>query len=185
MKRLLVLAVAACGAVGAQAAPTEYNGHYYDYVNTSLSWTDAAAAAASSTLDVGGVTYFGQLATIADFNENDTVRNLSPWTVGWIGLSRSGNTWAWVDGSAFSYDLWNVNEPNNYGGTENYVAINVNGPGGWNDYSNAATNTSGYFVEYTTAPTAAVPEPESYAMMLAGLGVIGGVARRRAKSKKA
>jgi hypothetical protein len=30
-----------------------------------------------------------------------------------------------------------------------------------------------------------VPEPESYAMLLAGLGLVGGIARRRMKSKKA
>lgn len=34
-----------------------------------------------------------------------------------------------------------------------------------------------------TNPVAAVPEPESYAMVLAGLGVLGAVARRRGSRK--
>jgi hypothetical protein len=36
-------------------------------------------------------------------------------------------------------------------------------------------------VSLTVANVAAVPEPESYAMLLAGLGVMGAVARRRSK----
>lgn len=35
---------------------------------------------------------------------------------------------------------------------------------------------------YSAAPTAPVPEPETYAMLLAGLGLMGAIARRR-KSK--
>lgn len=42
---------------------------------------------------------------------------------------------------------------------------------------------SGYPLSQTiTAVTAPVPEPETYAMMLAGLGLLGGVARRRRKA---
>ncbi len=39
-------------------------------------------------------------------------------------------------------------------------------------------------VEFGTATVSAVPEPETYAMLLAGLGVMGAVARRR-KAKQA
>jgi hypothetical protein len=35
----------------------------------------------------------------------------------------------------------------------------------------------------TPGPIAAVPEPESYAMLLAGLGLMGGIARRRSLNK--
>ncbi len=34
------------------------------------------------------------------------------------------------------------------------------------------------------APTSAVPEPETYSMLLAGLGLMGAIARRRNKAKK-
>lgn len=34
------------------------------------------------------------------------------------------------------------------------------------------------------APTSAIPEPETYSMLLAGLGLMGAIARRRSKAKK-
>jgi hypothetical protein len=46
-----------------------------------------------------------------------------------------------------------------------------------------ATGLVPWFASATPAVTA-VPEPETYALMLAGLGLIGGIARRR-KAKQA
>jgi len=48
--------------------------------------------------------------------------------------------------------------------------------GNWLYHLNITTGTPSVVL---SAPTGAVPEPESYAMLLAGLGVIGAVARRR------
>jgi hypothetical protein len=45
----------------------------------------------------------------------------------------------------------------------------------------AAFDSNAHGVNYTLAVTA-VPEPESYAMLLAGLGLVGTVIRRRTKS---
>ena len=44
------------------------------------------------------------------------------------------------------------------------------------------TNPTGLRVEFTSSSVTAVPEPETYAMFLAGLGVVGFVAARRRPS---
>ena len=51
-----------------------------------------------------------------------------------------------------------------------------------------ATNATGgnetFFVAQTAGlPPTAIPEPESYAMMLAGLGMLGFIARRRKRNQ--
>ena len=68
--------------------------------------------------------------------------------------------------SAFSYSGAAV--PGNYW-------LNVAG----NKLSSAS---GGYSGTITTNPVAAIPEPETYAMMLAGLGLLGFSARRRNKN---
>lgn len=56
---------------------------------------------------------------------------------------------------------------------------------GGNDYNaqldTAAPNFGKSYGMTVTLGVAAVPEPETYAMLLAGLGLIGGIARRRAR----
>ncbi len=55
--------------------------------------------------------------------------------------------------------------------------------GAWSDGQNVFTNkvNSDGFVKYISANflAAPVPEPESYAMLLAGLGLLGVITRRR------
>lgn len=52
------------------------------------------------------------------------------------------------------------------------------------NYAQNGGNPTGLRVEFTASSVAAVPEPETYAMLLAGLGLMGTVARRR-KNKQA
>jgi choice-of-anchor A domain-containing protein len=64
--------------------------------------------------------------------------------------------------------------------TGGYTAINGNVIGkSWN--TNTQVNVKGMFqaTEVAGLPVSAVPEPESYAMLLAGLGIVGLLARRR------
>jgi hypothetical protein len=75
----------------------------------------------------------------------------------------------------FSVTLGNVSVGSNTIGLTTYF--------GWvtpaqqytsNQWGNYSTITGSF-----TSPVAAVPEPETYAMLLAGIGLMGGIARRR------
>lgn len=56
---------------------------------------------------------------------------------------------------------------------------------GYNDSAGAARlgDWDDFVVGVNFTPVSAVPEPQSYALMLAGLGLVGTIARRRAKAR--
>ena len=67
----------------------------------------------------------------------------------------------------------------NWNGTSGFDFASGLGPtGGWGgraiNVATGGTSTSAQLISVTS-----VPEPETYAMLLAGLGVMGAVARRR------
>ena len=59
--------------------------------------------------------------------------------------------------------------------------VNLNGPTALTFFATGQSDSVGGSLDNVSV-TAAVPEPESYAMMLAGLGLMGAIVRRR-KSK--
>ncbi len=85
----------------------------------------------------------------------------SPLQLNWFGV-------LFTTGEDTKWNLWGGNQ-NNTPFTTNYTLHSYTGTGG-------ASVLGGF--------TTAVPEPESYAMMLAGLALMGTIARRR-KSKAA
>ncbi|WP_231481185.1 T9SS type B sorting domain-containing protein [Sediminibacter sp. Hel_I_10] len=151
-------------------------GHYYVYVpDLGISWVEAEAAAESQVFF--GIQ--GYLATLTSAEESQLAGEQSPGT-GWIGATDAQNdgTWQWVTGpeagevfwigqnngtpqnGAFSF--WNVGEPNNFNGDEDYAHItdpSVGNIGSWNDLPNAGDPSpsspyypKGYFVEYGGMP---------------------------------
>ena len=166
-----VLAAGSANAISILDTAT-YNGNTYQLLSEA-SWTDSEAYA---------VSLGGHLVAVDNAAENNFLTSTwgSQQTL-WIGLFRTAPnapTFAWTNGQSVTYTNWAPGEPNNSGG-EDYTHTYANGQ--WNDLA----NTSGYafpqhgVVEITTA----VPEPESYALMLAGLGLVGGIARRRRARK--
>ena len=178
------------------------NGHYYDLVLTPKTWTNARDAAAASTF--AGES--GHLVTITSAAENAfLMSSFDALFAGfvWIGASDVAleGEWRWMVGpeagiqfwqgqgvasggtptAPFNYANWGPVEPNNFS-VEQVAALNLGGTSGggtlngqWGD-TDIGTSFGGYIVEYSVA---AIPEPQTYALLLAGLGLIGFAARRK------
>ena len=174
-----------CGI--AQSAPVQWtvgsggNDHYYEYISTPATWQDAFNNANGSTY----LGLQGYLATITSAAEDSFASgSVAGGQLAWLGGSdvQTEGLFRWVNGpengQAFTYTNWSGGEPNNFFIGESYVQTNWSG-GRWNDHGAPTfpNQANGYLVEYSAV--GAVPEPETYAMMLAGLGLLGFAARRR------
>lgn len=185
MKRTLLaltLGMSTLSTAMAAAVQWDGNGHWYEFVATPVTWQQAFEAAnASSHLGLQGY-----LATVTSAGENTFVSStVAAGSLAWLGGSDNGaaiNEWTWRNGpeagQPFTYTNWNGFEPNNCCGGEDYVHTNWSGTGFWNDHGGPGNpgQLNGYVIEYGAAP---IPEPESYALLLAGLGLIRLVAGKR------
>lgn len=146
---------------------TEYNGHYYKVYHDSMMWSEAKAMCES----IGG-----HLATVSDANEQtflETLVSLYPQKENyWLGgfYSDEIRNWVWVDGSSFVYSNWDVRQPDNNSGDEEFLRM-VNQDitysnwsahmGKWNDTADSADgdggevplNSFGYICEWDISST--------------------------------
>lgn len=151
-------------------------GHYYFYVpSLGITWSNAKTQAETQT-------FFGlqgYLATITTSEESQLAGEQSP-GAGWIGATdaETENTWRWVTGPEAGtifwigvsngspqngmFNFWNSNEPNNFGGNEDYAHItdpSIGQPGSWNDLpvtgdmdASSPYHPKGYLVEFGGLP---------------------------------
>ena len=109
--------------IPSQAEP--FDGHHYFLCIQQISWNEAKEFAES----VGG-----HLATITTKEENDwIVKTFPPSYNYWLGGTDEAKDgeWKWVTGEKWEYSSWNKDEPNNFGGTEQFLSMWGNG--NWND----------------------------------------------------
>ncbi|KQW43760.1 MULTISPECIES: lectin-like protein [unclassified Roseateles] len=186
LRSALALALAAVSVTTVHADPVQWqtaaggNGHYYLYVPDAVSWQDALATAAASSWQGQA----GYLATITSAAEDSFVgATVASANLAWIAASDDGdeNNWTWragpEAGQALGYTNWASGEPNNCCDGENFVHLNWLATGQWNDHGGPGNpgQLNGYVIEYA----AAVPEPASVALMLAGAALLASLRRRR------
>lgn len=137
------------------------NGHVYEYVPGSYSWTAARDEAATKTYE--GIP--GYLATITSQSENDFIQTKLAGDA-WLGATDTAveGQWRWATGpeagtlfysglgdfggaaESGQYANWKAGEPNQMG-DEDCMEVYI-GEGTWNDWP--CNNTTGYVVEYGT-----------------------------------
>jgi hypothetical protein len=189
----LTVGLLALGSVGqVQAAPVfnPGNGHYYDYVSTSVSNAQAFTDAANAAPIAGYQSYLLTITSAAEsafIGNNVTVFNT------WLGGSDAATegVWQWLVGPetgqiffgpgapAGSYANWSSGNPTS-DPTKNFLATFGGVSQEWFD---TAPQSLGYVVEYSLI-AASVPEPGTWAMMLAGAGLVGFALRREKKAAR-
>lgn len=102
-----------------------------------------------------------------------------------VVLTFSGTTFSNIEDFSVNLygDSWNYNLDESADSTaDSKVASGLIAPGQYSLIVSGRTAAVGGMYTFAAA-TAPVPEPESYAMLLAGLGLMGTIARRRSKAR--
>jgi hypothetical protein len=71
----------------------------------------------------------GYLACVETAEEQEFVTRLAAGRYLFLGGTDEAaeNRWVWVNGAPFSYSCWMTGQPNNYDGSENYLATYESG----------------------------------------------------------
>ena len=126
------------------------NGHWYKRYSEVVTWQQARAHAAA----LGG-----HLATVTSAAEDQWIAaNLSPGAA-WLGATDEAKegTWAWVTGEPWAYANWQPGQPDDDGGSGDYLEYQA-GSAKW--YDAPANDPNGYLVEWEDDPNG-IPPPDA------------------------
>jgi hypothetical protein len=100
----------------------------------------------------------GNLVTINDGAEQTFLAGLFPGQNSWIGYTDSGieGDFQWSNGERSVYTNWATNEPNNFGGSEDFVILGNNGD--WNDARGTDTWQGIIEIKNPTTPLLAIED---------------------------
>jgi len=115
---LVVLTIAGVEPAGeAPGEAVEFDGHAYLLVDEveDLSWEGARRQCES---------WGGHLAVVTSEEEFTFIADLCDGRYMYLGGTDSAEegTWAWIDGSPWEFTRWMDGQPNDYGGSEDYLA---------------------------------------------------------------
>jgi hypothetical protein len=96
------------------------------------------------------------MISIESLEENEFVRNLTKQSVPqaeylWIGAKRTGSgllDFEWENGNPFLYSNWKSDEPDNYGGNQYFVYMDLNS-GNWADWKDQGDDRTVFICEST------------------------------------
>ena len=163
MKRLLLPLLAALALPSSSSVPTTnyvqpdhvedrtfYEGYEFIRFNDSIyieldpsSWQDAQNLAEAFGGNLVSINSREEQEFIYEnFIVNDNSKDIGKW-IGFTDKDQEGN-WVWTDGSTTTYSNWNIGEPNNSRGSEDYGIIYGNDDprvaGLWNDTHSLITD---------------------------------------------
>jgi hypothetical protein len=149
-----ILAAASQNAFAAPVFNPE-NGHYYDYISTTMTWTHARSdAAGRSHLGMQGYVASVTSESEAHFINSQYISgkmagtHTGPWLGAWqrAGNANAFDGWKWTSGEPFDYSAWAAGEPNDWKAVDEN-AIHFMRELGWNDRPRDMA-VNGYIIEY-------------------------------------
>jgi cysteine-rich repeat protein len=115
------------------------SGHCYRLFTTAQNQPSAEANCQAW----GGAPGLGHLASMSSQSENDFV---APLVAGdtWIGADDFGGAFAWIDGTPWSFESWQTNEPN-HPGAEHCMFMDLDAK--WHDHDCGDSTRPAYLCE--------------------------------------